>query len=208
MDSDTALYPKGSISKAKVKELLNYDRSDLFKRPPYFNCAPINFETEEEPGWMTLAKVILDDPQFVKIAVDNKHEPDYHFTGRQNYLERKHKLAVELKKQREAEQEAILKKNGNMTKQEKALLSRNKRRNTSKRTNSELLDTRSSQRSVSKFSKDRRKSIMSPQPKSPNAKTSKPLRRHKKRSQNHTDRNQYKNGSNRRPLKEGRFILG
>lgn len=206
MDSEPAFYSQRSISKAKVKELLNYDRSDLFKRPPYFNCPPINFENEEEPGWMTLAKVVLDDPQFVKIAIDNKHEPDYHFTGRQNYLERKQKLAVELKRQREAEHEANLKKNANMTKQEKALLSRNKKRNTRKRTNSELLDTQSSQRSMSKFSKDRRKSIISPQPQSPKTKTSKPVRRHKRRNHNHTDRQHYKSKSYKRPLKEGKIL--
>ena len=81
-------------------------------QPPVFNCPPINFEREHEDNWSVLAKVVLEEPQLVRIAMENKREPLYSFTGRKEYLERKRKQSNEVHKQKEVENEQSLKKIG------------------------------------------------------------------------------------------------
>ena len=59
---------RGSYSKDQVSEILNYDRKDLFKAPPTFDCPPINFDQTKEPGWIVVARAVLMDERSVTLA--------------------------------------------------------------------------------------------------------------------------------------------
>lgn len=117
-------------------------------QPPVFNCPPINFEQEHEDNWSVLAKVVLEEPQLVRIAMENKKEPLYNFTGRKEYIERKKQLANEMLKQKDTENDQSLKKIG-----------------TSKKARgSEMVGT--SHPSTAQMSTKRKRSLLSPKTKS------------------------------------------
>ena len=58
----------GSYTKDQVGEILKYDRKELFKDPPTFNCAPIVFELTREPGWTIVARAVLEDERSVNLV--------------------------------------------------------------------------------------------------------------------------------------------
>lgn len=69
------------LNHSEIKEILKYDRKDLLAKPPLFDFPVLNFDSEVEPNWGALTKIVLEDPQFVKVAIESSKEPEYHFTG-------------------------------------------------------------------------------------------------------------------------------
>jgi len=48
------------ISKEKVREMMQYDRSSLLREPPQFDCPPPSFEINDgKKPWITMAEAII-----------------------------------------------------------------------------------------------------------------------------------------------------